>query len=150
MVATEEQAPNTEELGHGVRRVWFDKHQIYRFTFVDLSPEAVAVWADTIIDDLSSHPRAQPYLGYTDLTNIFGNIVLNAYTRQRLKEIISVLADYKGRLALVIPQSAAATIMQMILEKPNASMRRMHLRVFYTAKACMNWLTEGLPENAVI
>ncbi len=125
-----------EWLSAGVSREWLFDKKVAVYTVLNASRESVDTWAETCKTDINNWPANQPVLLMHDLSA--KGIALTPYARERSQAIAATRPESRGRIAVVLSSSLAASLIQLFLRTEKRT-PRIH-RAFSSREKGLAWL----------
>ncbi len=125
-----------EWLSPSVSRQWLMNNRVVVFSVTDAKRESVDKWAEACKTAIANWPPDQPVLLMHDLSA--RGLALTPYARERAQDIAKTRPEARGRVAVILSSSLAATLIQLFLRSERET-PRTH-RAFASREKGLAWL----------
>jgi hypothetical protein len=132
--------PSIEEVAPGVTLEWLLDRRVAAFTFKTAVRESIDRARDKMKAVMENWPADHLYLGITDFSD--PKLGLTPYVRERVKEPATWRPELRGYVALVMPRTFAAQLVQLALQAQRNDSRQV--RAFFDREAAIAWLKSKL------
>jgi hypothetical protein len=122
-----------------------DGDRITVLTVTSIQHDAVDAWANATLALLAEHDPAQPSLMLHDVSK--KNLSLTPYIRSRTLEMINARPEVPGRVAVVLPDTGAGTLIRHFINQLNRLQKGRRRRLFATREEALAWLREELTDD---
>jgi hypothetical protein len=131
------------EIAPGVTQEWLYDGQVEFFKLTDATREAIDAWIDTMLATLANWPPNHPHFGLVQISTSAAHImIVNAYARQRIEELITAFPNVKGHLAILMPRTIMKNVTNFVERLFEHSNRPVE--IFYDLDNVFAWLDELL------
>ena len=117
--------------------------RLVAFTVTDAKQLTIDAWANTVGREMRNWPTHQPYLALHDLSS--PQIVVTPYARARAQELYAIRPELQGRIAVVLPQTFAAQLIQLFVK--NQRQGNLVTEMFLDRQEALAWLTRLIPSQ---